>query len=348
MEAAGRSWSGNLITTRGDGWEVKVWQADDGYFDRMIKSSSGGYAPVLTAFGDDAPPLLKYATPLTVSSPAAAPPSLSLRNFRVDKFSPGDDGKGTRLLLRFALEDAQGTRVGAISSGQVTATESGQLVPGAGVKPAPEDERPCPVVVLIGPGGPPEIKADLREFVERLREAGCPVRLFQCAETLRPLATVDELPEAWTGDAILTCLTDALEQSPQATVVLFAAGADGQDPLKVEQAIRANGRIVHAVVYGESAADSWRQTFARLTIHGSYAFADSPAGLKPAFGAIAERVSATQTFSYVTPADKGVLRLQLQVKVGLTTATSPVLLVDLDKQSATPADNAPGTQPGSE
>jgi hypothetical protein len=49
-----------VTTTKGDGWESKVWMADNGWFGGMVKMEAGGSATVLTAFGTDAKPLLAW------------------------------------------------------------------------------------------------------------------------------------------------------------------------------------------------------------------------------------------------------------------------------------------------
>jgi hypothetical protein len=59
-EFGGGKWSGKVTTTKGDGWESKVWMADNGWFGGMVKMEAGGSATVLTAFGTDAKPLLAW------------------------------------------------------------------------------------------------------------------------------------------------------------------------------------------------------------------------------------------------------------------------------------------------
>jgi hypothetical protein len=60
VEMAGGKWSGKLTTTKGDGWESKVWVADNGWFGGVIKTEASGMVTQLTAFGTDAKPLLKW------------------------------------------------------------------------------------------------------------------------------------------------------------------------------------------------------------------------------------------------------------------------------------------------
>jgi hypothetical protein len=60
VELAGAKWSGKLTTTKGDGWESKMWVADNGWFGGVIKTEAGGMVTQLTAFGEDAKPLLKW------------------------------------------------------------------------------------------------------------------------------------------------------------------------------------------------------------------------------------------------------------------------------------------------
>ena len=60
VEMAGGKWSGTLTTTKGEGWESKVWMADNAWFGGMIKMESGAMVVSLTAYGEDAKPLLKW------------------------------------------------------------------------------------------------------------------------------------------------------------------------------------------------------------------------------------------------------------------------------------------------
>ncbi|MBX3460750.1 MAG: hypothetical protein KF696_12445 [Planctomycetes bacterium] len=60
LEMAGGTWSGTIYTMKGDGWESKTWMAENGWFGGMIKSEASGMVTSLTAFGDDAKPLLLW------------------------------------------------------------------------------------------------------------------------------------------------------------------------------------------------------------------------------------------------------------------------------------------------
>jgi hypothetical protein len=60
LELAGGKWSGTLWTMKGEGWESKTWMASNGWFGGMIKSEAGGNVTQLTAFGEDAKPILKW------------------------------------------------------------------------------------------------------------------------------------------------------------------------------------------------------------------------------------------------------------------------------------------------
>ncbi|MCA8946324.1 MAG: hypothetical protein KDB29_08860, partial [Planctomycetes bacterium] len=60
LEMAGGSWQGTVTTTTMNGTESKTWVADNGWFGGMIKMQSGDYVNELTAFGDDAEPLLAW------------------------------------------------------------------------------------------------------------------------------------------------------------------------------------------------------------------------------------------------------------------------------------------------
>lgn len=55
------TWSGTLTTIKGDGWESKTWKADNGWFGGIIKTESGGMVTELTAWGEDAEPLLDWS-----------------------------------------------------------------------------------------------------------------------------------------------------------------------------------------------------------------------------------------------------------------------------------------------
>ncbi len=61
VDLAGMTWTGTLTTTKGDGWESKVWMADNGWFDKVVKMESGAMVTELTAAGEDAEPLLDWA-----------------------------------------------------------------------------------------------------------------------------------------------------------------------------------------------------------------------------------------------------------------------------------------------
>lgn len=60
VEMAGGKWSGKLVTVKGDGWESKSWTATNGWFGGVIKTEASGMVTELTAFGEDATPLLKW------------------------------------------------------------------------------------------------------------------------------------------------------------------------------------------------------------------------------------------------------------------------------------------------
>lgn len=60
VELGGGTWSGKLVTIKGDGWESKSWTATDGWFGGLIKTEAGGMVTELKAFGDDATPLLDW------------------------------------------------------------------------------------------------------------------------------------------------------------------------------------------------------------------------------------------------------------------------------------------------
>ncbi len=60
LELGGGKWSGKIITMKGDGWESKTWMADNGWFGGMIKSEVSGMVTALSAFGEDAKPLLSW------------------------------------------------------------------------------------------------------------------------------------------------------------------------------------------------------------------------------------------------------------------------------------------------
>ena len=59
LEIAGGKWSGKLTTITGDGWESKMWVADNGWFGGAVKMESAGMVNELKAFGEDAKALLK-------------------------------------------------------------------------------------------------------------------------------------------------------------------------------------------------------------------------------------------------------------------------------------------------
>jgi hypothetical protein len=56
VEIAGKAWSGTKYTTEHATW----WQADDAWFNGQIKMDASGMVTELTAFGDDAEPLLNW------------------------------------------------------------------------------------------------------------------------------------------------------------------------------------------------------------------------------------------------------------------------------------------------
>lgn len=61
VEAGGGKWSGTLTTTKGEGFEMKSWAAKDGWFGGIIKTEmNGATQSELTAFGEDATPLLAW------------------------------------------------------------------------------------------------------------------------------------------------------------------------------------------------------------------------------------------------------------------------------------------------
>ena len=62
LELAGGKWSGKVVTVKGEGFEVKTWTATDAWFGGVIKTELVGaeYVSELSAFGDDARPLLKW------------------------------------------------------------------------------------------------------------------------------------------------------------------------------------------------------------------------------------------------------------------------------------------------
>ncbi len=60
LNIANGVWRGTCTTTKGDGWESKVWIADNGWFNGMVQSESGGVVTRLTRFGIDARPLLAW------------------------------------------------------------------------------------------------------------------------------------------------------------------------------------------------------------------------------------------------------------------------------------------------
>ena len=56
VELAGGTWEGTIYISGGS----KTWMASNGWFNGMIKSEAGGSVTELTAFGEDAEPLLAW------------------------------------------------------------------------------------------------------------------------------------------------------------------------------------------------------------------------------------------------------------------------------------------------
>lgn len=61
LELAGATWKGRLYTHEFDDMTTKLWVAEGGYFDAIIKTTAGDdYLEDLRAFGSDAEPLLQW------------------------------------------------------------------------------------------------------------------------------------------------------------------------------------------------------------------------------------------------------------------------------------------------
>ena len=61
LELAGATWKGRLYTHKFDDMTTKLWVAEGGWFDAIIKTTAGDdYLEDLRAFGSDAEPLLQW------------------------------------------------------------------------------------------------------------------------------------------------------------------------------------------------------------------------------------------------------------------------------------------------
>jgi hypothetical protein len=61
LELAGANWKGKLYTDKSGGMTVKLWVADTGWFDKIVKTTAGkDYEQKLQQFGYDAKPLLAW------------------------------------------------------------------------------------------------------------------------------------------------------------------------------------------------------------------------------------------------------------------------------------------------
>lgn len=323
--------------------------------------------------------LLVLALPLVLLTSCASPPAFYESRLVASEYDA--ENAGTRVTVSFEVWDAKGRPVGDVTASDLGIFEDGVRASSESTVRLQQTRHPIDIVLLLDRSSSirdeqtgSNVRTTAEALVEGLAQHPCNVHLYSFANTVEPIASLDELTSSaavgtqsrWTAlyYAIHTVLTERnllsrttarrhanqAPESPTTVVIVCTDGADNYSHnhelttlTDLEKQITTNRVVIHALGLGSVAEEQDRtgvtgdEALRRLAVHGTYQDASAENAADIVIERVARHVRSTYSCVFVSPSITGEHELVLEVKRdGTAGRSTPIRFPTHGPRPATP------------